>query len=356
MVRSFRERLHSPHLHSSKKESSAKGSHRSSKKESSARSSQKEASQKGSHRKGSSTGSTSAQSSASPLMAAPAAPPSSSRLEKDEERATQRQARDEKKTKEAQKKERAAQAAKRKKAKAREKREQQEAKDAEWDRCEQCQVLLVKAVHVFDSLIGLVFVIYGSLIATMFEAPAVAAVVTTLTYGSALLFASLMGVVGFFSDRCRRIGLAISAYTAPLVACFYLLVLVLEFVSSATDVFWEYLTDNQDVLYLHDGEIQVLQQMAPFFYIVLASLTGIEVCRFLLLRHVRHKLLVFDEATRHLAEKGARGQSSRGRSKSSRGRSAGGGGSGRKGSHSHRSALTESLIDEVAGSESGADY
>lgn len=296
---------------------------------------------------------TAASATASPLMAGtePSAPPSSSssRLEKDAKRAADRAARAER---ERQKEEKAASAtreAKRSRKEVRSRRAEQEAKDARWGCWKKCQTWLVTAVHVVDVLIGLTCLVYGMLLATQFDEPAMAAVIATLTYGGILVVAALMGAFGFYSARCKRFGLAISAYTAPLIGMFYLVLLVLEFDKSTSDAIFAYLTDNADVMYLDDAVIDVT--IMPFFYTVLASLTAIEVIRFLLLRNVHKELLRYDAANRRLSDdKSSRSKISK--SKSSRSKSSSGRSSKKKSSHSHRSAATEPLLDE----EQGGDY
>jgi len=217
---------------------------------------------------------------------------------------------------------------------------EQAAKDATLGCCHRFRSLLVKLVHVLDALAGLTFSIYGALIATQFEEPATGAVVTTLTYGSAMLFASIMGAVSFYSPRYKRLGLLISAYSAPIIAFFYIVVLIAELSSSAS--IFDYLTEHMDVLYLNEAEIGTLKHILPLFFVVLVSLTAIEICRFLLLSQVRERLVRFD-ATNHSSKSSKKKKPVK---KS-------------EGAGSIRSDFTEPmLVDEEAGAraENGGDY
>eukprot|EP00581_Thalassiosira_minuscula_P007242 CAMPEP_0183711098 /NCGR_PEP_ID=MMETSP0737-20130205/6683_1 /TAXON_ID=385413 /ORGANISM="Thalassiosira miniscula, Strain CCMP1093" /LENGTH=314 /DNA_ID=CAMNT_0025939525 /DNA_START=74 /DNA_END=1018 /DNA_ORIENTATION=- len=281
----------------------------------------------------------------SPLMAdePPPSSSSSSRLKKDEQRTAQRKERDEKRKK---REERLAdsktsqESSKKSKKKSKPKlsRAEQDEKDAKLGCWHKTQELLVKLVHVLDALIGFTFIVYGSLIYTQFETPAMEAVITSLTYGSVMLFTSIMGAIGFYTTLCKRIGLLISAYMAPLIAFFYVFVIIAML--GSPDTYFNYLTEHKDVLYLNDAEIATLKQIMPFFYIVMASLAFIEVCRFLLLGKVREKLIRFDSASQRIA---ASERSERSSKKSSRS------GSSRSKKGSNRSNLTEPLIDEEKG-------
>lgn len=155
--------------------------------------------------------------------------------------------------------------------------EEQDEKDANLGCCHKFGRFIVKAVHFVDAIIGLVFVVYGSLIYTQFDTPAMEAVITSLTFGSAMLFTSIMGLIGFYTKVCKRCGLVLSAYTAPFIAFFYFFVIIALLASP--DVYFNYLTEHKDVLYLNDAEIASIRSLLPLFYIILASLAGIEIAR-----------------------------------------------------------------------------
>jgi len=170
--------------------------------------------------------------------------------------------------------------------------------------------ILVKSIQLIDGLIGLIFVVYGSLIMTQFDNPAMAAAITCLTFGSVLLFGSIMGGIGFTTKVCKRIGIALSAYLAPCVAFFYLVVIIALLADHAT--FFNYLTEHKDVLYLSSSEITSLNDLLPFFYIVLIALGVMEMLRYFGLIKLRAKLIKRDVAREHISERARYGISSGG--------------------------------------------
>lgn len=112
---------------------------------------------------------------------------------------------------------------------------------------------------------------------------------------------SIMGALGFFTSICRRCGLTLSAWSAPFIAFFYILVIVA--LLGSPDVYFDYLTKNQSVLYLTDEIIQSIRRWMPVVYIVCACLAVVETCRFCVLRKLRRDLLRYDDANRHIAER-----------------------------------------------------
>lgn len=218
---------------------------------------------------------------ASPLMAddEPASS-SSSRLKKDREREAKRKKRDEQRAERdkrlADKDEKEYKSRSKKKSKPKLSQEEQDAKDANLGCCHEFGRILVKIIHLIDGAIGLTFVIYGAMIHG-FEDPAMEAVITCLTFGSVMLFTSIMGAVGFYFTVCNRCGLVLSAYSAPLIAFAYLVVIIS--LMASPEKFFDYLTEHKDVLYLDDAEILTLQNILPVFYIILASLAGVEIFR-----------------------------------------------------------------------------
>lgn len=245
-----------------------------------------------------------------------------------------------------------------KKSKPKLSQEEQDANDAKLGCCHKFSQFLVKMIHLLDGLIGFTFLIYGLVINFNFKTPAMEAVITSLTYGSALLFASIMGVVGFYSSRCNRVGLAISAYMGPFIAFFYIFVIIAMLTSSET--YWAYLSDNKDVLHLTDAQILILIQILPFFYIVLASLAAIEICRFFGLRKIRHTLVKFDDANKRIiashrskgSGRAADSERSKGSERSSKSKRSS---KGSERAGSNRTNLTQPLIDEELGGSSGED-
>ncbi|KAL7534863.1 hypothetical protein ACHAXR_009493 [Thalassiosira sp. AJA248-18] len=267
-------------------------------------------------------------------MADESKPKSSASSSRDEERRAQREERRNKRSERLEKNSKASKkSASNKSSKI--SQEEQDAKDVNLGCCAKFAQFMAKTIHFIDGLIGLAFVIYGALIMNCFEAPAMEAVTASLSYGSLLLFASIIGGMGFATSKCWRVGLVVSAYSAPFIALFYMFVIITLLTSP--DTFFDYLTEHKDVLYLNDAEIATIKQIMPFFYIVLASLAAIEICRFFGLRKIRSKLLRHDAALKRITS-----SERSNRSKSNR-------------SYSNRTNLTEPLIsthDEEQGDES----
>jgi hypothetical protein len=207
-------------------------------------------------------------------------------------------------------------------------KEEQDERDSKLGCCHHFVRFLVKLIHVIDTLIGLTCMIYGCFILFGFSEPAMAAVITCLTFGSLMLceykllqmkctlicvalmltchvffssVTSIMGAIGFFTSVCRRCGLTLSAWSAPFIAFFYILIIVA--LLGSPDVYFDYLTKNQSVLYLTDEMIQSIRTLMPVVYIVCTCLAVVETCRFCVLRKLRRDLLRYDDANRHIAER-----------------------------------------------------
>ncbi|KAL7451038.1 hypothetical protein ACHAWC_002884, partial [Mediolabrus comicus] len=180
-------------------------------------------------------------------------------------------------------------------------KEEQDKRDSKLGCCHHFVRFLVKFIHFIDALIGLAALGYGFFILFGFSEPAMAAVITCLTFGSLMLFTSIMGAIGFFTSVCRRCGLTLSAWSAPFIAFFYILIIVA--LLGSPDVYFDYLTKNQSVLYLTDEIIQSMKRLMPVLYIVCACLAVVETCRFCVLRKLRRDLLRYDDANRHIAER-----------------------------------------------------
>lgn len=148
---------------------------------------------------------------------------------------------------------------------------EQDAKDIKIGYCTKFGTLLVKTIHLVDAAIGLVFLVYGSLIMIQFDNPATDAAITSLTFGSILMCSSILGVIGFTTKLCNRCGLLLSAYTAPLIVFFYAFVMIT--VLAMPDVIFDYMTEHMSVLYLNAAQIQTLRNLLPLFYIIMASLS-----------------------------------------------------------------------------------
>merc|ERR1712127_765870 len=87
--------------------------------------------------------------------------------------------------------------------------------------------------------------------------------ISTLAFGSLMLFTSIMGAIGFYTRMCWRFGLVLSAWTAPFIAFFY--IFVITALAESGDLYFDYLTEHKDVMHLDDGEILILKQIQPFF-------------------------------------------------------------------------------------------
>lgn len=274
----------------------------------------------------------------SPLMAdekkPKSSPSSNDYLAKDKEREKRRKEREEQRKKRGERlansraSEENREKSKKKSNKSRPKlsQEEQDAKDANLGCCHKFSKFLVKTIHLVDFLIGLIFVVYGSLIMISFENPAMEAVITSLTFGCSMLFTSIMGVIGFTTKVCKRFGLVFSAYMAPFIAFFYMFTIMA--LLSSSDVYFDYLTEHKDVLFLDEAEILTLENLLPLFYIILACLMAVEICRFMVLRKIRQTLIRYDAATKRIGSS----RSNMGSSRSNMG--------------SNRTNLTEPLLDD----------
>ena len=156
-------------------------------------------------------------------------------------------------------------------------REERDGRDVKLGCCHIFGGLLIKAIHVIDALLGILLLTYGSLIITKFAKPAMTIAVICLTLGSVLLLAAIMGFIGFHYKVCKRVGLALSAYMAPFIAFFYLIIVIA--VLAVTDKFFNYLRLHKDVLYLSATQIKSLRDLLPLFYIVLLVLAVLEMSR-----------------------------------------------------------------------------
>ena len=140
--------------------------------------------------------------------------------------------------------------------------------------CTRFGLFLVKAIHIIDATIGLFFVVYGSLILSQFDDPAIEAAITSLVFGSVMIISSTMGVIGFTTKCCNRLGLLLSAYTAPFIIWFYAFVISSALVLQ--DVHFDYLTEHMSVMYLNADRIQLMINLLPLIYIIMTSLALVE--------------------------------------------------------------------------------
>jgi len=185
--------------------------------------------------------------------------------------------------------------------------EERDKRDAQLGCCHRFTLFLVKLIHVIDAIIGLACVIYGVFI-FRFTQPAMAAVITFLTFGSLMLSTSIVGTIGFCTSICRRWGLALSAGSAACIAFFYMFVIIA--LLADPDTCFNYLTANHSVLYLNDASIAMIRMWLPAIYIACACLAVVETCRFFVLRKLRNTLLRYDAAQRSITERSKQQQDS----------------------------------------------
>ena len=119
---------------------------------------------------------------------------------------------------------------------------------------------------------------------------------------------SIVGTIGFCTSICRRLGIALSAWSAACIAFFYMFVIIA--LLADPDTCFNYLTANQSVLYLNDASIAMIRMWLPAIYIACACLAVVETCRFFVLRKLRNTLLRYDAAQRSITERSKQQQDS----------------------------------------------
>ncbi|KAL7518245.1 hypothetical protein ACHAWX_003093 [Stephanocyclus meneghinianus] len=135
----------------------------------------------------------------------------------------------------------------------------------------------IKALHVIDICLGMALIIYGSLLRTQFEQPAMAAVVFCLILGSIILVASAAGVFSYATPICSRWGLLVSGVVAPYLAAVYVTLIIALAMNS--NGFFMYLEDHHDVMYLGENVVENLNRLMPLLYTILGMLTALELTR-----------------------------------------------------------------------------
>jgi len=107
----------------------------------------------------------------------------------------------------------------------------------------------IKSLFGIDICIGIILIIYGSLILTQFdkESVAMAAVIFCLLFGSIHFTTSLVGCISLFWKGCKRNGLVLVGYIGPYVALVYFTIVVA--LLADTSGFLEYLDDHKEVSY-----------------------------------------------------------------------------------------------------------
>jgi hypothetical protein len=143
--------------------------------------------------------------------------------------------------------------------------------------CSQFIGWTVKALHVTDICLGMALIIYGSLLRTQFEQPAMAAVVFCLILGSIILVASAAGIFSYATPSCSRWGLLVSGLVAPYLAAVYVTLIIALAMNSSG--FFMYLEDHHDVMYMGENVVENLNRLMPLLYTILGMLTALELTR-----------------------------------------------------------------------------
>ncbi|KAL3789625.1 hypothetical protein HJC23_003174 [Cyclotella cryptica] len=140
--------------------------------------------------------------------------------------------------------------------------------------CSQFMRWTIKALHVTDVCLGMALIIYGSLLRTQFEQPAMAAVVFCFLLGSIILVASVAGIFSYASPSCSRWGLLVSGFVAPYLAAVYVTMIIALVMDSSG--FFMYLEDHHDVMYMGENVVENLNRLMPLLYTLLGLLLVLE--------------------------------------------------------------------------------
>ena len=111
--------------------------------------------------------------------------------------------------------------------------------------CRKVIEFLVKSLFIIDISFGITMIVYGSLISTQFDNPAMATVLFNLILGSIHLSTSVLGSISLFFRGCQRFGLIITAYVGPYVALVYFTIVIALLADS--NGLLQYLDDNHEV-------------------------------------------------------------------------------------------------------------
>eukprot|EP00569_Conticribra_weissflogii_P014844 CAMPEP_0171406304 /NCGR_PEP_ID=MMETSP0880-20121228/17523_1 /TAXON_ID=67004 /ORGANISM="Thalassiosira weissflogii, Strain CCMP1336" /LENGTH=293 /DNA_ID=CAMNT_0011921977 /DNA_START=37 /DNA_END=918 /DNA_ORIENTATION=+ len=163
--------------------------------------------------------------------------------------------------------------------------------------CSRWTLCWIKALHVIDGSFGLAGIVYGSLLCTQFEDPALAAALFCLILGSIHLSTSMLGLMSFGSRRCTRCGLVVSGFVAPYIAFVYVTIFIALLADSSG--LFSYLEDHQGVMYLGENVVRNWERLMPLLYVLLALFSVAEVLRFVTLRKLRERLLLSDASDRY---------------------------------------------------------
>ena len=143
--------------------------------------------------------------------------------------------------------------------------------------CSTAMDMTIKILHGVDICLGITLIVYGSIIRTQFEQPAMAAVVFCLLLGTILLVSSAVGVFSYASPSCSRWGLLVSGLVAPYLSVVYLTMIIALCLDSTG--LYIYLDDHHDVMYFGPDVVENLDRLMPLVYSILSILAALELTR-----------------------------------------------------------------------------
>ena len=144
-------------------------------------------------------------------------------------------------------------------------------------RCSGCMGWIIKVLHAVDVCLGIALIVYGSLIRTQFEPPAMAAAIFCLLLGTILLVSSAVGIFSYASRSCSRWGLLVSGFVAPYLSVVYITMIIALAMDSSG--FFQYLEDHHDVMYFGENVVQNLGGLMGLIYSILGTLAALELSR-----------------------------------------------------------------------------
>lgn len=136
---------------------------------------------------------------------------------------------------------------------------------------------VIKILHGIDICLGITLIVYGSLIRTQFEQPAMAAVVFCLLLGTVLFVSSAVGIFSYVSPSCSRWGLLVSGLVAPYLSVVYITMIIALCMDSSG--LFLYLEDHHDVMYFGSDVVENLEELMPLVYSILGTLAALELTR-----------------------------------------------------------------------------
>ena len=111
--------------------------------------------------------------------------------------------------------------------------------------CDRILLHSIQTLHVVNFGCGFAAVVYGSLLVSKFDEPAMASAMFCLIVGTIHLSTSSVGMFSYFGKWCRRFGLKMSGVVGPYVSFVYLTIIVT--LAADEGGFLGYLDDNKEV-------------------------------------------------------------------------------------------------------------